>query len=73
MVPNQRLVGVINDAAEFEPRNREGLGWLMAQVPLTTEPDDPKDDEIPLMGLATSFFVRRLHDQYAPEFEIFHL
>ena len=59
VVPNERLVGVINDASEFEPRNREGVGWFMAQVPLTTAPEDPEDDEIPLMGLAASFLLRR--------------
>ena len=60
VVPNDRLVGVIDDAAEFQPRNREGWGWFMAQVPVTTEPADPKNDEIPLMGLASSFFVREV-------------
>jgi hypothetical protein len=44
----------------------------MAQIPLTTEPADPKNDEIPLMGLATSFYVRRHHEHYVMEFEIFH-
>ncbi len=73
VVPNDRLVGVINDAAEFEPRNREVSGWFIAQVPVTTEPADPKHDEIPLMGLASSFFVRELAGQYVLEFEIFHL
>ncbi len=73
VVPNDRLVGVINDAADFQPRNREGWGWFMAQVPVTTEPADPKNDEIPLMGLASSFFVRERDGQYVLEFEIFHL
>lgn len=73
VVPNDRLVRVINDAAEFQPRNREGWGWFMAQVPVTTEPADPKNDKIPLMGLASSFFVRERNEQYVLEFEIFHL
>lgn len=73
VVPNDRLIRVINDAAQFQPRNREGWGWFMAQVPLTTEPSDPKNDEIPLMGLATSFFVWELGGKYVLEFEIFHL
>ena len=72
VVPNDRLVGVVNDGATFEPRNTQGWGWLMAQVPVTTKPDDPKDDEIPLMGLATSFFVRERNGRYVLEFEIFH-
>jgi hypothetical protein len=73
VVPNDRLVAVINDAAEFQPGNRDGWGWFMAQVPVTTEPADPKNDEIPLMGIASSFFVRELGGQYVLEFEIFHL
>lgn len=73
VVPNERLVGVINDACEFAPRNCEGVGWFMAQIPLTTEPEAPKDDQIPLMGLAASFSVRRLHNDYVLEFEIFHV
>lgn len=67
VVPNERLMGVINDAAKYD------LGWFMAQIPLTTEPSDPKRDEIPLMGLASSFFVRDYHGHYVMEFEIFHL
>ena len=66
-------VAVINDAADFQPRNPEGWGWFMAQVPVTTEPADPKNDEIPLMGLASSFFVKQLAGRYVLEFEIFHL
>jgi hypothetical protein len=44
----------------------------MAQIPLTTRPADPKDDAIPLMGLASSFFVRELAGRHVLEFEIFH-
>jgi hypothetical protein len=58
VVPNDRLIGVVNDAAEFRPRNGNEWGWFLAQVPVTTEPADPKNDAIPLMGLASSFFVR---------------
>jgi hypothetical protein len=45
----------------------------MAQIPLTTQPANPKDDEIPLMGLASSFFVRELGANYVLELEIFHV
>jgi len=72
-VPNERLVGAINDASVFEPSNGEGRGWFMAQIPLTTEPEGPKNDEVPLMGLAVSFLVHRLRDDYVLEFEIFHV
>jgi len=73
VVPNERLVGVINDGAQFEPRNAEGWGWFLAQVPVTTEPAEPKNDEIPLMGVASSFFVRQLGEHFVLEHEIFHL
>ncbi|HET6573646.1 MAG TPA: hypothetical protein VFG68_08600 [Fimbriiglobus sp.] len=73
VVPNERLVGVINDDAQFQPRNQDGWGWFMAQVPVTTEPADRKNDEIPLMGVASSFFVRQHGGHYVLEFEIFHL
>ncbi len=69
----ERLVGVINDAAEVRPRGEDGSGWLLALVPLTTEPADPKDDKIPLMGLASSFFVREYGGMYVLEFEVFHV
>jgi hypothetical protein len=73
VIPNERLAGVINDAAEFQPRNAEGWGWFLAQVPVTNEPADPKDDKIPLMGVANSFFVRQLGEHYVLEHEIIHL
>src|SRR5262245_36446564 len=37
IVPNERLVGVVNDGAEFEPRGDRDSGWLMAHIPLTTQ------------------------------------
>lgn len=74
VIPNARLIGVINDASEIETSLSDDLrGWFMAQIPLTTKPDNPKDDEIPLMGLASSFFVREIDGQYVLEHEIFHL
>jgi hypothetical protein len=73
VIPNDRLVNVINEASEHEAGRQGGGGWFMAQIPLTTEPGDPKNDQIPLMGLATSFFVREHQGSYVLEFEIFHL
>jgi len=72
VVPNARLVGAINDAAQCDAGRSEGGGWFMAQIPLTTAPSDPKSDQIPLMGLATSFFVRPHEGAYVLELEIFH-
>jgi hypothetical protein len=68
VIPNDRLIGVIDDAADCQPAS----GWFLAQVPLTTEPADPKSDTIPLMGLAASFFVRPHDGSNVLEFEIFH-
>ncbi len=74
VIPNDRLIGVINDACQFATKQSDDhRGWFMAQIPLTTKPDDPKDDEIPLMGLASSFFVREFDGQYVMEHEIFHV
>ena len=73
VIPNKRLIGVINDATHYQPKNQKGWGWFMAQIPLTTEPTNPKNDEIPLVGLACSFFVHQYHEHYVLEFEIFHL
>jgi hypothetical protein len=49
------------------------FAWFTAQIPLTTEQGYAKGDDIPLMGLATSFFVRPYHGHYVLEFEIIHL
>jgi hypothetical protein len=73
VVPNERLVGAINNLAEFQPVDTEDRGWLLAHVPITNEPADPKNDNIPLNGLASSFFVRPLQGCYVLEHEIFHL
>src|SRR5262245_30075353 len=34
VIPNDRLVKVINDAAEFRGRGAEDRGWFLAQIPL---------------------------------------
>ena len=73
VIPNQRLIEVINEAAQFQTRNNEGWGWMMAQIPVTTKPQDPKDDKIPLMGLATSFHIREHYGKYVLIHEIFHV
>jgi hypothetical protein len=72
VVPNQRLIGVVNDAAQFEPRGKNAYGWFLAQIPVTNSNLDPKDDAIPLHGLATSFFVNEIGDRLAISIEIFH-
>ncbi|MBX2802491.1 MAG: hypothetical protein KTR31_32725 [Myxococcales bacterium] len=78
VVPNARLVAIVNDAAEIEfpatPSWHEGaVGWGMAQVPVTTTPDRALDDDVELMGIATSFFLREVPGGYALEYEIVHV
>jgi hypothetical protein len=70
---NERLVGLIDDAAEFQSRNAEGRGWFVARVRVTTAPADPRGDEIPLAGAADSFAVRRLDERYILGHEIIHV
>lgn len=78
IVPNQRLVGVVNDAAETEfpaePSWHAGaVGWGLAQVPVTTTPHLALHDDVVLMGVAVSFFVRQVPGGYALQYEIVHI
>lgn len=73
VVPNERLINVNNDAAEYGGGRPGGGGWFLAQIPLTTDPSDPTNDAIPLIGLAVSFYVREHRGSYVVELEIFHL
>jgi hypothetical protein len=78
IVPNDRLIAAVNDAAEVSipsdpPWGNGRVGWGMAQVPVTTEPDRAKADDVPLMGVAVSFFLRDVHGGLALEFEIVHM
>ena len=70
VIPNERLVRLINENAEVSWAN--GEGWGLAQIPVTTSPERCKDDDVPLMGLAASFHIRRTQHVYVLEFEIFH-
>jgi len=73
IVPNERLVGVVNTAAEYRGATRDDKGWLMAQIPVTNSKLDPKDDAIPLLGMGVSFFVLPHREHYVLSLEIFHL
>lgn len=78
IVPNDRLIAVVNDAADVsipsDPRWGDGrVGWGMAQVPVTDHPDRAKDDDVPLMGVAVSFFLKEVSGRLALEFEIVHV
>jgi len=72
VIPNERLVGVIDNDATYYPQV-EGIGYLMAQIPLTTEPDNPKNDEILLMGLASIFNIIEHDGHYVLNFILFHI
>ena len=70
VIPNQRLVNVVNENAETD--FGEDGGWGLAQIPVTNEPENSKQDDVLLMGLAVSFFLRKHLDYYVMEIEIFH-
>jgi len=72
VIPNQRLINVVNENSEIVWNQDGDGGWAMAQIPVTNEPENSKEDDVPLMGLAASFFVRKHLDYYVLEFEIFH-
>ena len=73
VIPNARLVKVVEDQADFDPSSGSQPGWLMAQIPVTTEPDRIKEDDISLQGVAVSFIVREFEGSKVFDFEIFHL
>lgn len=70
VIPNDRLIKAVNDTAEIEWN--EGGGWGLAQIPVTNKPENSKDDDVLLMGLAVSFFVQKFADNYVLKLEIFH-
>src|SRR5262249_18273526 len=72
VIPNDRLIRAVNGDAQFEPPNRNGRGWFMAQIPVTTEPLRSKADDVILQGVAASFFVGEFERRYVLDFEIFH-
>jgi hypothetical protein len=72
VIPNDRLIGVVNDDAQFEPPNGNRKGWFMAQIPVSNEPLKSKADDVILQGVAVSFFVREFEQRYVLDFEIFH-
>lgn len=72
VVPNERLIRVVEDAADYSPSDDTQPAWFMAQIPVTTEPNRAKDDDIPLQGVAVSFLVRNHEGSKVLDFEIFH-
>lgn len=86
IIPNERLVAVINDAAEIElpaahaaraccddpTMHGHGPGWMLCQIPVTNEPHRAKEDDVVLMGIAASFKLVPEEDGYVMGFEMFH-
>jgi hypothetical protein len=77
VVPNDRLVRQVSEAAQFSllnSRRSDGrIAWGLAQVPVTTEPERAKEDDVPVMGVAVSFFLKGVPGGLALEFEIIHV
>src|SRR5262245_5309142 len=59
---HERLIKVINDKSEIEWQQTGG--WARALISVTNKPECSKEDDVPLMGLATSFFIRRFGNNY---------
>ena len=71
IVPNERLVGLINGKMEIEWDEEDG--WGRALVPVSNEPKRAKEDDVSLMGIAVSFFVVAEGEHQVLEFERFHV
>ncbi len=71
IVPNERLVALINGQMEIEWDEEDG--WGSALLPVSTEPRRAKEDDVSLMGIAVSFFVVAEGDHQVLEFERFHV
>ena len=71
IVPNERLVAMIDEKMEIEWDEEDG--WAMALLPVSNEPDKAKDDNVALMGIAISFFVVKQGGHQVLEFEKFHV
>jgi hypothetical protein len=85
VIPNERLVAVITDGAEVvlpadrpagaccdDPVHGHNQGWMLGQIPVTTEPERAKEDDVVLMGVAASFLLVPQDDGYVMRFEMFH-
>ena len=83
VIPNERLVAVINEAAEVtlagdsahgcnDPTHVHNQGWMLCQIPVSNEPQRAKEDDVVLMGVAASFVLKQHEGGYVMCFEIFH-
>lgn len=83
IIPNERLIAVINENAEVVLPHADGAccsdarlhaheGWMLCQIPVTNEPHRAKEDDVVLMGVAASFRLVPQDDGYVMSFEMFH-
>ena len=71
IVPNERLVAMIDEKMEIEWDEEDG--WGRALLPVSNEPDRAKEDDVALMGIAITFFVVKQGEHQVLEFEKFHV
>jgi hypothetical protein len=71
VVPNERLIDEINRRAEIRLGTEGEPGAFITHIPVTTRPEDPKDDKIPLMGHGVEMIVRDVGGAILLEFGIF--
>ncbi len=70
IIPNERLVSMIDEKMEIEWDEEDG--WATALIPVSQEPQKAKEDDVSLMGIAVSFFIVKEEDHQVLEFEHFH-
>ena len=75
IVPNDRLVGVINSSFEtnLEARHEGDNGWFLAHIPVSGEPERALEDDVELFGVGVSFSVVRREGRLGLCYEIVHL
>jgi len=78
IIPNQRLIDLIDEKMEVEwcvdeLSGEQEDGWAMALLPVTHEPHRAKEDDVSLMGIALSFFLVKEGSFHVLEFERFHV
>ena len=69
IMPNERLVSMIDEKMEIEWDEEDG--WATALIPVSQEPQKAKEDDVSLMGIAVSFFIVKEEDHQVLEFEHF--
>ena len=71
IIPNERLVSMIDEKMEIEWDEEDG--WASVLIPVSQEPQKAKEDDVSLMGISVSFFIVKEEDHQVLEFEHFHV